>query len=131
MSVNTKGRGGGEGGGLCSCCLVYLVFSVFKTYIVEAFYLSDCLFISLRILTKLYICLFFFTKRKKSHFYFEISFFLKIYNTVSIFKVSLKKPVGNKTVILCVIPALVSESDLSKLKINLLLLLFFKELNLF
>lgn len=72
----------------------------------------------------------FFTKRKKSHFYFEISFFL-IYNTVSIFKVSLKKPVGNKTVILCVIPALVSESGLSKLKINLLLLLFFKELNLF
>lgn len=126
-----QGEGGGRGGGLCSCCLVYFVFSVFKTYILEAFYLSDCLFISLRILTKLYICIFFFYKTKKKSLLFWNIFFKKIYNTVSIFKVSLKKPVGNKTVILCVIPALVSESDLSKLKINLLLLLFFKELNLF
>lgn len=75
--------------------------------------------------------LFFFYKTKKKSLLFWNIFFLKIYNAVSIFKVSLKKPVGNKTVILCVIPALVSESDLSKLKINLLLLLFFKELNLF
>lgn len=117
-------------GGLCSCCLVYFVFPVFKTYILEAFYLSDCLFISLRILTKLYRCIFFLQNEKKVTFILKYLFF-KIYNTVSIFKVSLKKPVGNKTVILCVIPALVSESGLSKLKINLLLLLFFKELNLF
>lgn len=74
--------------------------------------------------------IFFYKTKKKSLLFWNI-FLKKIYNTVSIFKVSLKKPVGNKTVILCVIPALVSESDLSKLKINLLLLLFFKELNLF
>lgn len=74
---------------------------------------------------------FFFLQNEKKVTFILKYLFLKIYNTVSIFKVSLKKPVGNKTVILCVIPALVSESDLSKLKINLLLLLFFKELNLF
>lgn len=125
-----QGEGGGEGGVFVAAVWFILFFLYLKHIFLKRFI---CLIVFLfhSGFWPNYIYVFFFYKTKKKSLLFWNIFFLKIYNTVSIFKVSLKKPVGNKTVILCVIPALVSESDLSKLKINLLLLLFFKELNLF
>lgn len=121
----------GEGGGVFVAAVWFILFFLYLKHILLKRFICLIVFLFHSGFWPNYIYVFFFYKTKKKSLLFWNIFFLKIYNTVSIFKVSLKKPVGNKTVILCVIPALVSESDLSKLKINLLLLLFFKELNLF
>lgn len=67
MSVNTKGMGG-EGGGVFVAAVWFILFFLYLKHILEAFYLSDCLFISLRILTKLFKCIFFLQNEKKVTF---------------------------------------------------------------